>query len=61
MQRGARFAQRYTIEGELGEGGFATVYRARDAHAVVALKVLHRPDAGYGTRLSEVGELFDNG
>jgi tRNA A-37 threonylcarbamoyl transferase component Bud32/tetratricopeptide (TPR) repeat protein len=38
------FAGRYTIERELGRGGMATVYRARDIRhdRAVALKVLHR-------------------
>ncbi|MGQ0712743.1 MAG: protein kinase domain-containing protein [Gemmatimonadaceae bacterium] len=38
------FAGRYTIERELGRGGMATVYRARDMRhdRAVALKVLHR-------------------
>jgi tRNA A-37 threonylcarbamoyl transferase component Bud32 len=38
------FAGRYTIERELGRGGMATVYRARDMRhdRAVALKILHR-------------------
>ena len=46
---GAVFGERFHIEEELGSGGFANVYRARDAltGASVALKVLHRPDGGY--------------
>ena len=38
------FAGRYTIERELGRGGMATVYRARDIRhdRAVALKILHR-------------------
>src|SRR2546429_8264222 len=39
----AALADRYTIERELGHGGMATVYLARDAKhdRYVALKVLH--------------------
>jgi hypothetical protein len=47
-------ADRYVIERELGRGGMATVYLARDLkhHRAVAVKVL-RPESGglvYGTR-----------
>jgi serine/threonine-protein kinase len=46
-------ADRYAIERELGRGGMATVYLARDLkhHRAVAVKVL-RPESGglvYGT------------
>ena len=42
LQRGKRIRDRYIIEGELGEGGFATVYSARDEiiDRIVAIKVL---------------------
>ncbi|HJR62069.1 MAG TPA: serine/threonine-protein kinase, partial [Gemmatimonadaceae bacterium] len=40
----AALADRYTIEHELGRGGSATVYLARDLkhHRPVAIKILHR-------------------
>src|ERR1041385_8256429 len=43
----AALSSRYTIEGEIGAGGMATVYRARDLRhdRQVALKVL-RPELG---------------
>jgi eukaryotic-like serine/threonine-protein kinase len=44
----AAFADRYTLERELGHGGMATVYLAQDLkhHRRVALKVLH-PELAY--------------
>jgi serine/threonine-protein kinase len=43
------FADRYTIEAEVGRGGMATVYRADDfrRHRKVAVKVL-RPELAEG-------------
>jgi tRNA A-37 threonylcarbamoyl transferase component Bud32/dienelactone hydrolase len=45
MTRLAALADRYLVEGEIGHGGMATVYRARDLkhHRLVAIKVL-RPE-----------------
>ena len=47
----ADLADRYVIERELGRGGMATVYLARDLkhHRLVAVKVL-RPELAYATR-----------
>src|SRR5256885_1550948 len=49
-------ADRYAIERELGRGGMATVYLARDLKQPreVALKVL-RPEAAGGEKLTETG------
>lgn len=42
---GETLADRFTMEGVIGEGGFATVYRAVDqtTNTAVALKLLHVP------------------
>ncbi len=47
----AALAERYTIEGELGAGGMATVYLAQDVRhdRQVAVKVL-RPDLAVSER-----------
>lgn len=46
--RGLLLAGRYTLDIELGHGGFASVWRAQDreAHRRVALKILHSHHAG---------------
>ncbi len=48
LQRGERIRDRYVIDGELGKGGFATVYSARDEliDRIVAIKVLEIGELG---------------
>lgn len=48
LEMGTRIAERYEVEGLLGAGAFADVYRARDRDVtdhVVALKILRAPAA----------------
>jgi eukaryotic-like serine/threonine-protein kinase len=48
LEMGTRIAERYEVEGLLGAGAFADVYRARDRDVtdhVVALKILRSPAA----------------
>lgn len=48
LQKGDRLRDRYTIDGKIGKGGFATVYSARDEiiDRTVAIKVLEISELG---------------
>lgn len=62
LQPGDRFANRYEIREPLGQGGFASIYRARDTvrEADVALKIIHEHivDAGAIDRFLHEGDLL---
>jgi len=60
LELGARIGDRYEIEGLLGSGAFADVYRARDRDVtdhVVALKILRTPAADEQSVHSALREL----